>query len=75
MCVVVIGNLRWHCVSPSWYRLLSHEIDLVYSTAQFGAENHGQWFLTDNKQWVPVPDRDTGAMLLAKQLNSMVAGA
>jgi hypothetical protein len=67
MKVVVLANLRWHCLSPSWYRLLSHDIDLVYS-------NDGQWYLSDGKQWVPVPDRDTGAMLLAKQLNSIAAG-
>lgn len=63
MKVVVLANLRWQVVCPSWYRLLHSgpNVDLVF--------NGDHWYLTDGRQDVIVPDRDTGAMMLAKELN------
>ena len=69
MKVVVLANLRWFCYTPSHYRLAcpsTHRVDLVY--------NGADWFLTDGTTHILVPDRDTGAMMLAKQLNKQAAG-
>ena len=68
MKVVVLGNLRWQCQCPSWYRLVhaGPPVDLLY--------NGDRWYLTDGRRDVIVPDRDTGAMMLAKALNREKAG-
>ena len=68
MKVVVLANLRWYVLCPSWYRLVREgtPVDLVY--------NGDHWFLTNGETDVVVPDRDTGAMMLAKQLNKQAAG-
>lgn len=72
MKVVVLANLRWHVLGPSQYRLAcpstTHSVELVYLGVVAG------WFLTDGNHHIPVPDRDTGAMMLAKQLNKAAAG-
>lgn len=71
MKVVVLANMRWLCFTPSWYRLAcpsTHHVELVFVGPVAG------WFLTDGEHHVPVPDRDTGAMMLAKQLNAQRAG-
>ena len=63
MRVVVLANLRWRCHSPALYQLLCpepYDIHLGF--------NGEVWCLQGNGIVVTVPDRDTGAMLLAKQL-------
>lgn len=69
MQVVVLANLRWYCLSPSLYRLACPALDYPIHLA-FNGE---VWFLADDKRTVVVPDRETGAMLLAKQLNKDAA--
>jgi hypothetical protein len=69
MKVVVLANLRWFVYCPSWYRLAcpsTHHVDLLY--------NGDSWWLTNGKTNLRVPDRDTGAMMLAKHLNKQAAG-
>jgi hypothetical protein len=69
MKVVILSNLRWQAQCPSWYRLL-HDgppVDLLY--------NGDHWYLTSGELEVVVPDRDTGAMMLARQLNRQGAGS
>jgi hypothetical protein len=66
--VVVLANLRWEVLSPSLYRLLcpgNYDIRLGFSGEV--------WYLAGNGHVVTVPDRETGAMLLAKQLNKDAA--
>jgi hypothetical protein len=66
--VVVLANLRWVVYCPSWYRLASEHtppVDLLY--------NGLDWYLTNGENTVVVPDRDTGAMMLAKKLNEIAA--
>jgi hypothetical protein len=68
MITVVIGNLRWYVCSPSLYKLVhpgDYEIHLGF--------NGEVWYLAGNGHVVTVPDRETGAMLLAKQLNKQAA--
>jgi hypothetical protein len=69
MTTVVLGNLRWEVLSPSLYRLMcpatSYPIVLGYSGEA--------WYLSGHDIVVTVPDRDTGAQLLAKQLNKQQA--
>ena len=68
MKVVVLANLRWYCQCPSWFRLVSDSeqpVDLIY--------NGDHWYLTNGEVDCVVPDRDTGAMLLAKKLNEIAA--
>lgn len=66
MKVVVLANLRWLVLCPSWYRLARDgtRVDLIF--------NGDHWYLTNGNQDVVVPDRDTGAMMLAKVLNRQV---
>jgi hypothetical protein len=64
MKVVVLGNLRWTVLSPSLYQL--HCPDYPVHLGFNGAF----WFLAGHDIVVEVPDRDTGAMMLAKQLNA-----
>ena len=68
MKIVVIANLRWRALCPSWYRLVREgtAVDLLY--------NGDHWWLTNGETSVQVPDRDTGAMMLAKHLNREAAG-
>jgi len=68
MKVVVLANLRWFCHCPSWYQLAREgsTINLLY--------NGKHWYLTNGEIEIWVPDRDTGAMMLAKQLNKEAAG-
>jgi hypothetical protein len=71
MKVVVLANMRWHMLSPSLYQLAcpvtTEPLHLGY--------NGEVWFLEGHGIIVTVPDRDTGAQLLAKQLNAKGMGA
>ena len=65
MKVVVLANMRWVVLSPSLYQL-----HCPVTTAPLHLGFNGEiWFLEGLGMIVPVPDRDTGAMMLAKQLN------
>lgn len=68
MKVVVLANNRFLVLSPSWYRLAREgtPVDLIF--------NGDKWWLTNGEHSVIVPDRDTGAMMLAKALNRQAAG-
>ena len=67
MKVVVLANLRFIVICPSWYRLARDgtPVDLLF--------NGDHWYLTNGEHSTIVPDRDTGAMLLAKALNRQAA--
>jgi hypothetical protein len=70
MKVVVLANMRWLCHSPALYALhcpvAAYPIYLGY--------NGAEWFLDGNGYRFKVPNKETGAMLLAKQLNAQGAG-
>ena len=65
MKIVVIANMRWTAISPSLYQL---HCPATSSPVHLGF-NGEDWFLEGNGNVVFVPDKDTGAMMLAKHLN------
>jgi len=71
MKVVVLANMRWKMLSPSLYQL---HCPATESSIHLGF-NGEVWFLEGHGIIVTVPDRDTGAQLLAKQLNKQGVGA
>lgn len=74
MKVVVLANLRWYVKSPSLYQLACPVMDDHEDYPIYLGFNGEQWYMTDGRTVVMVPDRETGAMLLAKQLNKDAAG-
>lgn len=72
MKVVVLANLRWEVLSPSLYRLLCPADYPIH--IGFSGEPQNVWYLEGGGHIITVPDKETGAMLLAKELNKQRAG-
>ena len=73
MKVVVLANMRWRMLSPSLYQLICGPSGPMEYPIHLGYSGEA-WFLAGGDIVVTVPDRDTGAMMLAKQLNAQHHG-